>query len=366
MFATGLTLLLLLLLAHQREALIISSKLLTPPPGNSLAIRALALDGKLTYVCEKDGGEWVLAQKRASLMDQTNHTKLIGYYTRNYAIPFSSRHMGEWTLINSEGDEAESGHLTSVVYGKMLVTKGRGQNKLRNFLAQATLHRYEGAARRVSYIAEINTKTLARPSMSKCKANNNTMTVGYTSEYAFWTQDVLPPKVPKSLLVPSKHHNVEAFFAQGNVRFTYDHKMGSWRQRRVIARLHDVPGGVRLGGFSYNISLPTVAKSLSEKNSNDLACINIDNPNGFEVCGILESMASSSAHQDSLSWSLFRVTSNNGFITKIWGPFTYFHMVSTWGGLPPPASYGPSVATTSKGWKSYFTCIFWLYTSKEA
>ncbi|MCO5558055.1 hypothetical protein L7F22_011630 [Adiantum nelumboides] len=352
---------------HEVQARItMSSKLLTPPPGNSLTIATIASDGKLKYVCEKDGGQWLLTKKRATLVDYTNHTKVVGFYKRNYQATLSSRHMGTWTLINSEGDQTESGHRTSLVSGKKLVTLGHKRDKLLGFLAQASLHQFEGAAGRVSYVVEMNTNLLASLPTSKCKDKKSTMSIGYEAEYRFWTQDLLPPKIPNSLLVPSRHHVVESFFAQGNVRFIYDQRMQAWRQRKLLARLYDVPGSAQVGGFSYNISTSILANSTQINNTRDLACISINNPNGFEVCGILGNMAYSSARQASLSWSLFEVTSNTGFKTQILGPFSYFQMVSTWGGLPPPAFNHSSATTNFKGGKSYFTSIVWLYTRKGA
>lgn len=342
---------------------LVSSVSLTPPSGNSIALKAVALDGKLEYICERAGGEWSFRRKSATLKDQTNHTKVVGFYVSNSKINQSSTHVGSWTLINSEGDRVESGQPTSIVSGKQLACNHNGRVELPNFLARASLHRYEGSARQVSYISQLNGKVSSHLPSSKCKASKSTLNIHFKADYVFWKQDILPPKVPKTLSVPYNHQPVEAFFAQGVIRYIYDYKVKSWRQRKILARLYDVPGGIKIGGFTYNTTLSSPKNSSHQPVSNDFACIIISNPNGFQVCGRGYGTPTR-VNQSSLPWSLIWITRNIGDTTKMVGPFSYVQMVSTWEELQPKKLNATNFVTPFQVQKSSFTAILWLYTKK--
>lgn len=148
---------------------------------------------------------------------------------------------------------------------------------------------------------------------SKCEARKGTLSINFKANYVFWKQDLLPPKVPSSLSTPTNHQPAEAFFAQGVVRYKYDQKLQLWRKIKVLARMYDVPGGAQMGGFTYHMTLPTLTSSSHQHNNAGLACITINDPNGFQACG-REDATSTSVNQSSLPWSLFRVTSTKGYM----------------------------------------------------
>ncbi|KAH7438987.1 hypothetical protein KP509_04G040200 [Ceratopteris richardii] len=341
------------------------SAVFTPPPGNSLAMRAIVLDGKLKYVCSERSAQWRPLHVRATLLSSENHTKVIGFYSSNHNIYSSSSHTGTWTLKNNEGDMAESNHATSLVAGRRLVSTNDEKHGFSDFLAEASSHLFDGSARRVSYISQTKTKLLKAPSRSRCRADTDRMiSIPFTAVYNFWTQDTLPPQVPRPLMVPTEHHVVQGFFAKGVVRFRYDNNTKSWREYRVLARLYDVPGGLQLGGFSYSISSTISSQPSYSLDSPSLACININNPNGIRVCGKQKAVTSSSSQESSLPWRLFQVTTSSGYMQKVLGPFSFIQMLSTWGGLPPQTSTS-KMMSTPYGWKSQFSSILWIYTKSR-
>ena len=190
--------------------------------------------------------------------------------------------------------------------GKKLVAVG--ENDMGDFLAQASWHKYVGATSKISYIAQFNGTLLSPVPSSHCGVENTTLKRTFSAVYVFWTQDVLPPQVPKSLSISDRP--VEAFFGQGIVKYVFNGH--TWIERRIIARLYDVPGGVHIGGFSYNLTIPKTNNTRKrEDKGNAIACIDVDERNGLHVCGI-QQVAPIVASSSSLPWSLFLVTNNTG------------------------------------------------------
>lgn len=323
-------------------------EILSPPIGNSLAIASTTLDGEQSYICS--GGKWMAVFKRATLVDITNRSLVVGSHAmNNYARP---NYAGVWSLVNSDGDREESGHATSEVGGKHIaVVKGSHKN-LPDFLARASIHRFNGAASRVSYIAQLNTTGGESPGNGTCDIENMTTSVNFQANFMFWTQDLAPPPVPSLMEVPSTNERpVEGLFGQGVV--AYANNGQNWTQMSVTARLYDVPGGSLAGAYKVK----TVANSSSGVAGERLNCLVVNDPNGFEICGNHTTTAVL-VTPGALPWTLTAVTSSTGNTTLL-GPFTFVQMVSIQGGSPPPSSLN-----RRQTWRTPFTCIFWLYTNQ--
>eukprot|EP00249_Psilotum_nudum_P011500 c23212_g1_i1 orf=117-1178(+) len=318
---------------------------LLPPVGNSILMKSKSINGVNLYECVN--GNWLLRSAFAMLVDVANPTAVVGNYTFLYH-PRVPRYVGTWTLVNSDGDAAESGSLVSIVAGKQIASFSFSRGNGTNFLAEASMHKFAGTASSISYISGIISFRRVAPK-NICCHNQELMKVPFHAQFHFWRQDLLPPSVPQQLAVPSQKP-VESFFCKGIVKYVYSNR--NWTRRNIVAKLYDVPGGVETGGYYIR---------QESNNAGGNYHWNVNNPNGFEIVGKVLNVSASIA-SGSLPWSLYTVTSGSGNISLL-GPYTFVQMVSTRGGLPP-ASPSSSISKPLVGdaWKSPFTAIFWFYT----
>jgi hypothetical protein len=171
-------------------------------------------------------------------------------------------------------------------------------------LNQATSHQNIGAAGRVSYVVYLNFSGGDPPPTSLCIVEFGTLEsisveVPYDVEIDIYTQDLVPPPTPKSLMVPNGTL-VESFFAQGSIIYQYNGS--TWLEQNISALLYNVIGGHVVGKFEY---LRKPDKFGSKLNWH------IYNPNGFSLTGqyfVNPIMLSTT----DAPWALFKVTSTSG------------------------------------------------------
>jgi hypothetical protein len=220
-------------------------------------------------------------------------------------------------------------------------------------LNQATSHQNIGAAGRVSYVVYLNFSGGDPPPTSLCIVEFGTLEsisveVPYDVEIDIYTQDLVPPPTPKSLMVPNGTL-VESFFAQGSIIYQYNGS--TWLEQNISALLYNVIGGHVVGKFEY---LRKPDKFGSKLNWH------IYNPNGFSLTGqyfVNPIMLSTT----DAPWALFKVTSTSGNTTLL-GPYTYVQLVSTRGGIAPSLSDSVGLPP-GLVWTSPFSGIFWLYAN---
>ena len=82
----------------------------------SLFIKTRAENGYVHYRCFSNN-KWVAIAMFANLLDL--HTdNIVGRYSHVKHPLLDPRNAGTWTVLNNEGDHAESGHPSSLVSGK--------------------------------------------------------------------------------------------------------------------------------------------------------------------------------------------------------------------------------------------------------
>ncbi|KAJ7514248.1 hypothetical protein O6H91_23G035100 [Diphasiastrum complanatum] len=315
--------------------------LLTPPAGNSLHIKASSVDGVQIYTCS--GGEWRFLSASASLVDSSNSSIFIG----TYAYVYSPKHVsaiGTWSLNNSEGVIAESGHAASEVTGRVIAFRGN-KFALPAFLAQASSHLFDGTASLVSYIQQIPSDGGVPPGSSSCRKGSRQVHIPFEADYWFWTQDRQPPSVPSELSAIGLM--IEGFFGTGHVKYVFNGT--SWQQKNITASMYDVPGGILVGRFFIESHADDAGGSFTWE---------VFNPNGWTVTA---KSASPGVQVDgsSLPWRLFSVTSAS-FNESFLGPITQVQMISTRGGLPPTPMQAQAVV--GRVWISLYTSVYWFYT----
>ncbi|MCO5586226.1 hypothetical protein L7F22_040165 [Adiantum nelumboides] len=238
------TLLLCIITAHYGTCLSV-----TPPFGNSVFLSATAHNGKATYHCN-DYGKWVPASIAAELVATGNSMQKVGSYFRMLTSVADGNDVGTWTLLNNDGDAAESGHLSSKVAA---MGNNNSELYLQNFLAQASHHEFVGAAARLSFIVQTSTNRSALPGCGCTCTKGTTVNVTYMAHFQFWNQDVVPPaSIPPSIAVNSHQEMLlEAFFAVGRVAYKARnvHNAPTWEMQGAEGLLFDVPGGGSLGSL---------------------------------------------------------------------------------------------------------------------
>ncbi|KAI5076009.1 hypothetical protein GOP47_0008074 [Adiantum capillus-veneris] len=316
---------------------------LTPPAGNSLAIKTKTRNGMQLYRCID--GEWVIGSAYATLLDYDTG-EVVGNYTlvKNVKVP---KLAGTWMYHNNEGDHAESGSAYSVVTGKKIsVGRSKTENDLPDYLALASSHGYEGALSQVSYIARLNTKGGAKQDEGYCEVQYfKIIKVPFQAEFHFWKQDLLPPSMPYGITV-GKGRPIQAFYGTGLITFAYDGT--KWVQRKVDAKMYDVPGGTLVGSY--------FTRSVTDYKGGSF-CWQVDNPNGFILVG-KPATTPLQVSPGCMPWSLNLITTSTGN-SSMFGPYTYVQTVSTTGGLPPTTL----AKKPQKGsiWRSPFSAIYWFY-----
>jgi hypothetical protein len=171
-------------------------------------------------------------------------------------------------------------------------------------LNQATSHQNIGAAGRVSYVVYLNFSSGDPPPTSLCVVEFGTLEsisveVPYDVEIDLYSQDLVPPPTPKSLMIPNGTL-VESFFAQGSI--TYQYNGSTWLKQNISALLYNVIEGYVVGKFEY---LPKPDKFGSKLNWH------IYNPYGFSLTGynFVNPIVLSTTD---VPWALFKVTSSSG------------------------------------------------------
>ncbi|KAI5063937.1 hypothetical protein GOP47_0020607 [Adiantum capillus-veneris] len=342
--------------------------ILIPPSGNSVSLSATTENGRVTYTCNSDG-KWVPASVAAKLVSPRNLTQNdIGSYYRMFSTAgdqmrdLDDGDVGTWSLLNDDGDAAESGHLSSQVAGKLISTMANDSNELylRAFLAQASHHQFEGAAARVSYIMQTNASRSALPAYGYSCTKGLTVNVIFKADFKFWNQDFMPPaSMPPSIAVNNKQEMLlEAFFAVGRVAYAKKAHHATWKMQGAEGRLFDVPGGLDLGSFHLEGNLYTSEAYLClflkafTFSGNSSTCAKLSMP---AIAGPVV------VDPHSLPWSLMSVTNTRGNLTNFGAIPTSIQMVSTFGGLTP--SCPPS--TQDDSYQSNFTSIFWIYARQS-
>lgn len=320
---------------------------LSPPPGNSLSIKTKTLNGVQFYRCID--GDWVMGSTYATLVDYGTGV-VVGNYSsvKNVRVP---KHAGTWTYHNNEGDHAESGSAYSVVTGKKVAVAGRKtENDLQDYLAIASSHAYEGALSQVSYISRVNTKGGAKQDEGYCDVEYKLIKVPFQAEFHFWKQDLLPPAMPNGLTLGLKGRPIQAFYGVGLITYVYDGTKRKWVQRKVAAKMYDLPGGTPVGSY--------YTRSVADYKGGSF-CWQVDNPNGFTLVGKPASPPLS-VSPGCMPWSLNLITTSTSN-SSMFGPYTYVQTVSTTGGLPPTNL----VKKPQQGsvWRSPFSAIYWFYCS---
>ncbi|MCO5582204.1 hypothetical protein L7F22_036094 [Adiantum nelumboides] len=333
-------LLLLMLLALQPCL----SSSFVPPAGNSLAIKTKTLNGMQLYQCIH--GEWVMGSAYATLLDY-KAGEVVGNYTmvKDVHVP---KLAGTWTYRNNPGDYAESGSAYSVVTGKKIsVGQPKTENDLPDYLALASSHGYEGALSLVSYIARVNSEGGAKQDEGYCDAEYlNVVKVPFEAEFHFWKQDLLPPSTMPDAIAVGEGRPIQAYYGTGLITFVYDGK--KWIQRKVAAKMYDLPGGTLVGSY--------FTRSVADYKGGSF-CWQLDNPNGFTLVGKPAAIPLQ-VSPGCMPWSLYLITTSSAN-SSMFGPYTYVQTVSTTGGLPPTAL----AKNPRKGsiWRSPFSAIYWFY-----
>ena len=184
---------------------------------------------------------------------------------------------------------------------QIAIAKPKTTYDLPDILALATNHTFEGTLSMVSYIARVNTQGGLLQNGGTCNRtiDNKLVKVPFTSEFHFWKQDLVPPSMPRTLVLESQRP-IEGFYGQGVIMYIYDGI--EWKEKSVNAKMYDVPGGTLLGSF-FTRSVP------DEKGGT--YCWHLDNPDGFTLVGKL-ACKPEPVSPDCLPWSLNVITSSNG------------------------------------------------------
>ncbi|CAM6078045.1 unnamed protein product [Sphagnum tenellum] len=317
-----------------------------PPVGNSLQAKLKTKNALRTYTCGNGG--WTRVNASGDLLD-FNTNKLVGSYTA-VNIPTSHTNL---TLLNSDADVIESGFLTSSVIVILITTINVTSSDVIESLNQAICHQNIGAAARVSYVVYLNFSGGNPPPTSLCTVEfgileSISIEVPFDVEIDIYTQDLVPPPTPTSLMVPNGTL-VESFFAQGSIIYQYNGS--TWLEQNISALLYNVIGGYVVGKFE---NLQKLDKFGSELNWH------IYNPNGFSLTGhnFVDPIVLSTTD---VAWALFKITSNSGNTTLL-GPYTYVQLVSTRGGTAPSLSDSVGLPP-GLVWTSPFSGIFWFYAN---
>lgn len=318
---------------------------LEPPRGNSLKLKSRTYEGKYVYQCKN--GTWVPVSASAMLVNISDSKISLGNYSLEYSAA-EPKLVGTWYLRNDDADAAESGSVTSIVAGNEIASmSGSDSGSIKQVIAEASFHKSFGAAYRVSYIQRLNTKGgLPPPNKSKYCSENSPVIVPFEAEFWFYTQDTIPPLAPATIAVPASDRAVvEGFFCQGIVDYSYDGSQ--WQRKNMHGKLYLVPGGDEVGSFH-----------MSDKPDGHGGRFSLEtyNPNGWQVVGKIISHPVK-VEDDSISWSLFKITSSSGNVSLV-GPFSYYTMVGTRGGVPPVSS---NVTKKGASWAGVFSCQFWTY-----
>jgi hypothetical protein len=319
---------------------------ISPPVGNSLQAKLKTKNALRTYTCGSGG--WTRVNASGDLLD-INTNKLVGSYTA-VNIPTSHTNL---TLLNSDADVVESGFLTSSVIVILITTINVTSSDVIESLNQAISHQNIGAAARVSYVVYLNFSGGNPPPTSLCTVEfgileSISVEVPFDVEIDIYTQDLVPPPTPTSLMVPNGTL-VESFFAQGSIIYQYNGS--TWLEQNISALLYNVIGGYVVGKFE-NLQKPD--KFESELNWD------IYNPHGFSLTGynFVDPIVLSTTD---VAWALFKITSNSGNTTLL-GPYTYVQLVSTRGGTAPSLSDSVGLPP-GLVWTSPFSGIFWFYAN---
>lgn len=318
---------------------------LEPPRGNSLKIKSRTYEGKYVYKC--NNRTWVPVSASAILVNISDSKISLGSYSLEYS-PAKPKLVGTWNLSNNDADTSESGSPISIVAGNEIASKsGSDSASIKQVLAEASFHKNFGTAYRVSYIQRLNTKGGLPPvDKSKFCLENSRVTVPFEAEFWFYTQDTIPPLAPATIAVPASDRAVvEGFFFQGMIGYSYNGSQ--WQRKTMHGKLYSVPGGDEVGSF-YMTDKPDGHGGRFSLETN--------NPNGWRVVGKIVGR-SVTAGDGSIPWSLFRITSSSGNVSLV-GPFSYYTMVGTRGGVPPLSS---NVTVKGASWQGVFSSQFWTY-----
>lgn len=318
---------------------------LEPPQGNSLKMKSRTYQGKYVYEC--NNRTWVPVSASAMLVNISDSKISLGNYSLEYA-PANPMLVGTWYLRNDDADTAESGTPISIVAGMEIASKfGSDSASIKQVLAEASFHKNSGIAYRVSYIQRLNTKGGPPPiNKNKYCSENSRVAVPFEADFWFYTQDMVPPSTPATIAVPASDSlMVEGFFCKGMIDYSFDGSQ--WQRKNMHGKLYYVPGGDEVGSFY-----------MAEKPDSHGGRFSLEthNPNGWQVLGKIVGR-SVKVGDNSIPWSLFRITSSSGNVSIV-GPFSYYTMVGTRGGVPPLSS---NVTRKGASWRGVFSCQFWTY-----
>ncbi|EFJ20091.1 hypothetical protein SELMODRAFT_177096 [Selaginella moellendorffii] len=342
----------LMLLGLLQAALVLSliqhghgwDEYLKPPAGNSPHMRVKTSNGHHSYKCSCE--KWELTAASADLLSTVDSKTIIGAYSFSRNSNSNSKHQGTWTLFNNPADAIESGARVSAVTAKVILSYPI-PGGLSEALLQVTSHHFEGQSGLVSYIQRLKPQG-GVPMTSSCQRPHEVLKVPFYAEYQFWRQDVVPPSVPYSLVVPSSVKPVQSLFGEGEVLYLFNGE--SWEQRYAFAKLYDVPGGKKLG--SYYIKARGAGESYGTH------FWDLSNPNGVQVVGRV-TMPPVSVSNSSLPWLTTTITAHTGSNSLLKNAKAV-QMLSTRGGLPNKKSPRGKL---SRGqlWRVPFTAVFWFY-----
>jgi len=318
---------------------------LEPPRGNSLKMKSRTYEGKYVYKCNKS--RWVPVSASAMLVNISDSKTSLGNFSLVYS-PANPKLVGTWYLSNNDADTAESGTPVSIVAGNQIASvSGSDSESITQVLAEASFHKNFGTANQMSYIQRLNTKGGLPPiNKSKYCSEKLTVTVPFEAEFWFYTQDMIPPLAPATIAVPASDRAVvEGFFGKGMIDYSFDGSQ--WQRKNMHGSLYLVPGGDEVGSF-YMTDKPD--------SHGGRFCLEAQNPNGWRVVGKIAGRPVT-VGDNSVPWSLFRITSSSGNVSLV-GPFSYYTMVGTRGGVPPVSS---NVTRKGASWRGVFSCQLWMY-----
>eukprot|EP00252_Welwitschia_mirabilis_P010875 TRINITY_DN2449_c0_g1_i1.p1 TRINITY_DN2449_c0_g1~~TRINITY_DN2449_c0_g1_i1.p1 ORF type:complete len:392 (-),score=61.31 TRINITY_DN2449_c0_g1_i1:417-1592(-) len=315
---------------------------LQPPLGNSLKMSCGTSRGQYVFKCQNK--KWVGLSASAELqsMKASGTKSSLGNFSLVHSEEDPS-YAGKWHLKIGDAAFAESGSEFSVVAGNSIASSGSQTATRYSVLAEASFHQND-IIYKVSYIQCLY-KMGSLP--QKCSENSET-SIQFEAEFRFYTQDSEPPKMPASIEVRNGQM-VEGFFCKGTAGYIFDGKQ--WQRDSIQGKLYNLPGGYEVGSFYEYL------KNKPDKHSNGGSMyLQTNNPNGWLLVG-KRAASSVTVQPNSLAWSLFQVTSSTGNVTLL-GPFKYFQLLGTRGGVPTL----PSI-TAEKGltWTGQFSAQFWIY-----
>ncbi|KAH9329944.1 hypothetical protein KI387_002052, partial [Taxus chinensis] len=261
----------------------------------SLKIKSRTQKGEYVYKCSNR--TWVPVLARAALVNLTDSTTVVGDYSLSFADAKNRNgYAGVWSLHNDDADSAESGSPTSTVAGTEMEIVSQGAS-IPEVLAEASFHEHYGVANQVSYIHRLNTKGGIPP--HKFCSENSTVVIPFEADFWFYTQDLIPPRVPVAIVVPSGRM-VEGFFCTGPIIYSFDGFQ--WQKKSMNGKLYNVPGGDEFGSFYM--------KDKADERGGQF-CLQTANPNGWQLVGKIAGNPVKIS-DDSLPWTLFAVTSSAG------------------------------------------------------